>query len=65
MSFRLLWKVVNVTLLDYGAGNVPSVERALRKLGAQVEATNAPDKIASAHVAANVDSYPAWAIAPR
>jgi imidazole glycerol phosphate synthase glutamine amidotransferase subunit len=39
---------VNVTLIDYGAGNVPSVERALRRLGAQVETTNAPDKIAGA-----------------
>jgi imidazole glycerol phosphate synthase glutamine amidotransferase subunit len=40
---------VNVTLIDYGAGNVPSVERALRRLGAQVESTNLPKKIASAH----------------
>lgn len=39
---------MKVTLLDYGAGNVPSVERALRHLGAQVETTNAPDAIASA-----------------
>jgi imidazole glycerol phosphate synthase glutamine amidotransferase subunit len=40
---------VNVTLIDYGAGNVPSVERALRRLGAQVESTNLPKQIASAH----------------
>src|SRR6202043_1021279 len=40
---------VNVTLIDYGAGNVPSVERALRRLGAQVESTNLPEKIARAH----------------
>jgi imidazole glycerol phosphate synthase glutamine amidotransferase subunit len=40
---------VNVTLIDYGAGNVPSVERALRRLGAQVESTNLPEKIASAN----------------
>jgi imidazole glycerol phosphate synthase glutamine amidotransferase subunit len=40
---------VNVTLIDYGAGNVPSVERALRRLGAQVESTNLPEKMASAH----------------
>jgi imidazole glycerol-phosphate synthase subunit HisH len=39
---------VNVTLIDYGAGNVPSVERALRRLGAQVETTNLPGKIAAA-----------------
>jgi len=39
---------VNVTLIDYGAGNVPSVERALRRLGAQVETTNLADKIAAA-----------------
>jgi len=26
---------VNLTLIDYGAGNVPSVERAMQKLGAQ------------------------------
>jgi glutamine amidotransferase len=39
---------VNVTLIDYGAGNVPSVERALRRLGAQVETTNLPEKIAAA-----------------
>src|SRR4029077_20659096 len=26
---------VNLTLIDYGAGNVPSVERALQKVGAQ------------------------------
>ena len=40
---------MNVTLIDYGAGNVPSVERALRRLGAQVESTNLPEKIASAN----------------
>jgi imidazole glycerol-phosphate synthase subunit HisH len=39
---------VNVTLIDYGAGNVPSVERALRRLGAQVETTNLAEKIAAA-----------------
>jgi len=39
---------VNVTLIDYGAGNVPSVERALRRLGAQLETTNAAEKIATA-----------------
>jgi imidazole glycerol phosphate synthase glutamine amidotransferase subunit len=39
---------VNVTLIDYGAGNVPSVERALRRVGAQVETTNLAEKIATA-----------------
>ena len=39
---------MNVTLIDYGAGNVPSVERALRRLGAQVETTNLAEKIAAA-----------------
>ena len=38
---------MNVTLIDYGAGNVPSVERALRRIGAQVETTNAANKIAA------------------
>jgi imidazole glycerol phosphate synthase glutamine amidotransferase subunit len=39
---------VNVTLIDYGAGNVPSVERALRRSGAQVETTNVPEQISAA-----------------
>jgi len=39
---------VNVTLLDYGAGNVTSVERALRRRGAQVLTTNQPEAIATA-----------------
>jgi len=39
---------VKVTLIDYGAGNVPSVERALRRLGAQVETTNGAEQIAAA-----------------
>ncbi len=39
---------MNVTLLDYGAGNVTSVERALRRLGAQVFTTNQPETIATA-----------------
>jgi imidazole glycerol phosphate synthase glutamine amidotransferase subunit len=39
---------VNVTLIDYGAGNVPSMERALLRLGAQVETTNLAEKIAVA-----------------
>jgi imidazole glycerol phosphate synthase glutamine amidotransferase subunit len=39
---------VNVTLLDYGAGNVTSVDRALRRLGAHVFTTNQPEAIADA-----------------
>ncbi len=39
---------MNVTLLDYGAGNVTSVERALRRLGAIVLTTNQPHAIAEA-----------------
>jgi imidazole glycerol phosphate synthase glutamine amidotransferase subunit len=39
---------VNVTLLDYGAGNVTSVERALRRLGAHVSTTNRPEAIVEA-----------------
>lgn len=40
---------MNVTVLDYGAGNVTSVERALRRLGAIPDRTNRPDEIARAH----------------
>lgn len=39
---------MKVTIIDYGAGNVPSVERALQRLGAEPERTNSPDKIANA-----------------
>jgi imidazole glycerol phosphate synthase glutamine amidotransferase subunit len=39
---------VKVTVIDYGAGNVTSVERALRRLGAEVSATNRPEEIYSA-----------------
>lgn len=39
---------MKVTVIDYGAGNVPSVERALRKLGAQAIVTNHPEEIAAA-----------------
>jgi imidazole glycerol phosphate synthase glutamine amidotransferase subunit len=39
---------VIVTVIDYGAGNVTSVERALRKLGAEVRSTNRPGDIRSA-----------------
>jgi imidazole glycerol phosphate synthase glutamine amidotransferase subunit len=37
-----------VTLIDYGAGNVTSVERALQKLGAPTTRANAPQQIAEA-----------------
>jgi imidazole glycerol phosphate synthase glutamine amidotransferase subunit len=39
---------VNATVIDYGAGNVTSVERALRRLGAKVLVTNRPQEIARA-----------------
>lgn len=37
-----------VTLIDYGAGNVTSVARALRRLGADVRTSNQPEEITSA-----------------
>ena len=39
---------MKITIIDYGAGNVPSVERALQRLGAEFERTNSPDTIAKA-----------------
>ena len=39
---------MNVTVIDYGAGNVTSVERALSKLGATVTVTNRDDDIRTA-----------------
>ena len=39
---------MNVTIIDYGAGNVPSVERALQRIGADSERTNSPERIAKA-----------------
>jgi len=39
---------MKVTIIDYGAGNVPSVERALHRLGAVTERTNSPDEIVNA-----------------
>ena len=41
---------MKVTIIDYGAGNVASVERALQRLGAESERANSPDKIAKAEV---------------
>lgn len=39
---------MKVALLDYGAGNVPSVERALEKLGARPFRATAPAELAGA-----------------
>ncbi len=39
---------MKVTIIDYGAGNVPSVERALQRLGAEAERTNSPSRIEKA-----------------
>ena len=39
---------MKVTIIDYGAGNVPSVERALQRLGAESLRTNSPDCILNA-----------------
>lgn len=37
-----------IALLDYGAGNLRSVEKALRKLGADVEVVTGPDRLPEA-----------------
>lgn len=39
---------MKVTIIDYGAGNVPSVERALQRLGAESQRTASPECIAKA-----------------
>jgi imidazole glycerol phosphate synthase glutamine amidotransferase subunit len=39
---------MKVTIVDYGAGNVPSVERALRRLGAESERTSSSERISKA-----------------
>lgn len=39
-----------ITLIDYGAGNVTSVERALQKLGAESIRANAPEQIDQSEV---------------
>lgn len=39
---------MNVTVIDYGAGNVTSVGRAVQRLGAKVLVTNRPQEIARA-----------------
>jgi imidazole glycerol phosphate synthase glutamine amidotransferase subunit len=40
---------MRVTILDYGAGNVPSVERALQRLGAESHRTDSPEFISRAN----------------
>ena len=39
---------MKVTIIDYGAGNVPSVERALARLGAASQRTDSPEAISEA-----------------
>jgi imidazole glycerol phosphate synthase glutamine amidotransferase subunit len=39
---------VNVALVDYGAGNVPSVERAVQKLGAATRRVTRPEELSAA-----------------
>jgi len=41
---------MKIAIVDYGAGNLPSVERALRKLGAETERAAEPKQIAAAKV---------------
>ncbi len=39
---------MKLSIIDYGAGNLPSVERALRSLGAETECVTRPEQIAAA-----------------
>jgi imidazole glycerol phosphate synthase glutamine amidotransferase subunit len=39
---------VKITIIDYGAGNLPSVERALKALGAETERATEPAQVGSA-----------------
>src|SRR6202035_1101204 len=39
---------MKISLLDYGAGNLPSVERALQRLGADTERISASAEVANA-----------------
>jgi len=39
---------MKIAIVDYGAGNLPSVERALRKLGTETERAVEPGQVASA-----------------
>ncbi|MGH9688809.1 MAG: imidazole glycerol phosphate synthase subunit HisH [Candidatus Acidiferrales bacterium] len=40
---------MKIAVIDYGAGNLPSVERALRGLGAETDRATQPTQIAAAH----------------
>jgi imidazole glycerol phosphate synthase glutamine amidotransferase subunit len=64
---------VRIGIVDYGAGNLASVERALRCLGAEAERITEPERIASAdalvlpgvgHFSAFVDGICATGLAP-
>ncbi len=39
---------MKISIIDYGAGNLPSVERALRSLGAETECVTTRDQISAA-----------------
>ena len=39
---------MKISIIDYGAGNLPSVERALRSLGAETVCVTSPEQIAGA-----------------
>ncbi len=39
---------MKIFIIDYGAGNLPSVERALRSLGAETECVTRPEQVAAA-----------------
>lgn len=41
---------MRITLIDYGAGNLPSVERAFQHLGASTERATTPEAITAAQV---------------
>ena len=41
---------MKISIIDYGAGNLPSVERAVRGLGAETECVTRPEQIAAARV---------------
>jgi glutamine amidotransferase len=65
---------MKIAIVDYGAGNLPSVERALRKLGAETERAVEPGQVASAeavvlpgvgHFAAFVAGLQPHRFAPR
>ena len=39
---------MKIAIIDYGAGNLPSVERALQKLGAETERATQPAQVSAA-----------------